>query len=81
MYRSSDGFAANNGVRVERDPVSGTLWLATDTGGLYWTTDGDKWSSAHVADGLGSDDVFGVAVSDAGTAFVATDGGLSIHPR
>ena len=68
---------SGHATRMAVDPVHGGLWLGFFSGGIVRLLDGQVRSSYGFRDGLGKGRVNEVRMALDGTAWVATEGGLS----
>ncbi len=66
----------NNGIRVVMEAKDGTLWLATNGGGLVSCKNG-RWRSYGLREGLPSDIVTAIQEASSGLIYVATRKGLT----
>lgn len=73
--RSNTPELLNNGIRKVMEAKDGTLWIATNGGGLASYKDG-RWHSYNMSDGLPSDIVLAVHEASSGLIYVATRKGV-----
>ncbi|MBW7997860.1 MAG: hypothetical protein FVQ81_15085 [Candidatus Glassbacteria bacterium] len=61
-------------VRVLLEDLDGNLWIGTRGKGAV-RYDGSEWKTFTTSDGLGSDNIWGMAVDSSGNMWFATNGG------
>jgi hypothetical protein len=77
-FRGDEGLPCTDVWKLKVDS-QGAIWAATAKGLARWN--GKSWSWRHSQRWLASDDVHDVVVTDDGTAYIATSGGLAILKR
>ena len=80
--KPSGDFLNNNEINCFFENFDGTIWIATQGGGInIWNPDTDKFSFLTTEDGLPSDDVISILPDEDGNLWISTSHGLTRYNR